>query len=82
MIKDELKLTPELALKLDRALGIEEGTMSSLQAYHETEKKIKAIGVLFGVKITVDKSLDKLSKVMPKKMEETDKLLANSSLNF
>jgi plasmid maintenance system antidote protein VapI len=32
-------LTPALSLKIDRALGLEEGTMLILQAYHEIKKE-------------------------------------------
>lgn len=37
--KGKRGLTPGLALKLDRALGLEEGTMFVLQAYYETRKE-------------------------------------------
>ncbi|MDY0905791.1 hypothetical protein [Pedobacter sp. CFBP9032] len=41
------------------------------------ESKIKAIGVT----IKVDKSLDKFSNVVPDKMKENAKILANTKLS-
>jgi addiction module HigA family antidote len=40
IIKGHRKLTTDIALKIDNALGLEDGTMSVLQALYET-KKIK-----------------------------------------
>jgi antitoxin HigA-1 len=36
--KGKRAITPELSLKIDRALGLEEGTMHILQAYYEIQK--------------------------------------------
>lgn len=36
--KGKRGITPELSLKIDRALGLEEGTMHILQAYYEIQK--------------------------------------------
>ncbi|MDR3697224.1 DUF6922 domain-containing protein [Mucilaginibacter sp.] len=36
IIKGKRKMTPEMAFKIDYALGLEEGTMGILQVYHET----------------------------------------------
>jgi plasmid maintenance system antidote protein VapI len=36
IIKGKRKMTPEVALKIDYALGLEESTMGILQAYYET----------------------------------------------
>ena len=36
--KGKRSITPQLSLKIDRALGLEEGTMHILQAYYEIEK--------------------------------------------
>jgi antitoxin HigA-1 len=36
--KGKRAITPELSLKIDRALGLEEGTMYILQAYYEIQK--------------------------------------------
>jgi hypothetical protein len=47
-----------------------------------SKKKIKAIGILFGVKITVDKTLDKYAKISSEKVAESNQLLANSTFNF
>ncbi len=38
IVKGHRKLTPEVALKIDLALGLEEGTMAVLQALYETQK--------------------------------------------
>lgn len=45
------------------------------------ESKIKAIGKAIGVTIKVDKSLDKFSNVVPDKMKENAKILANTKLS-
>jgi antitoxin HigA-1 len=37
IIKGKRKMTPEMALKIDYALGLEESTMGILQAYYETK---------------------------------------------
>jgi len=37
IIKGKRKMTPEMALKIDYALGLEESTMGVLQAYYETK---------------------------------------------
>ena len=43
--KGKRGLTPALSLKIDNALGLEEGTMLILQAYHEIRKeKEKGLG--------------------------------------
>lgn len=47
-----------------------------------SRKKIIAFGKTLGVNLKFDKSLDKYSKILPPKMEETDKLLANSTFDF
>ncbi len=39
--KGKRGLTPSLSLKIDRALGLEEGTMLILQAYYEIKKEIQ-----------------------------------------
>ncbi len=36
--KGKRTITPELSLKIDRALGLEDGTMHILQAYYEIQK--------------------------------------------
>ncbi len=36
--KGKRTITPELSLKIDRALGLEQGTMHILQAYYEIQK--------------------------------------------
>src|ERR1700678_2284711 len=36
IIKGKRKMTPEVALKIDAALGLEESTMGILQVYYET----------------------------------------------
>jgi hypothetical protein len=46
-----------------------------------TSKKIKEIGKALGVNLKVDKTLDKISNIVPEKMKETDKLLSNSKFN-
>ncbi len=46
------------------------------------EKKIIKFAKTLGLDLTFDKSLDKYSKILPPKMEETEKLLANSNLSF
>lgn len=45
-------------------------------------KKAIALGKTFGLNLKFDKSLDKYSKILPPKMEEIDRLLANSDLKF
>lgn len=47
-----------------------------------SKKKIKVIGALHGVKITVDKTLDKYAKIKVEKLAESNQLLANSTFNF
>lgn len=47
-----------------------------------SKKKIRAIGASLGVKLTVDKTLDKYSKITVEKLVESNKLLANSIVNF
>ncbi len=46
------------------------------------KKKLMEIGKSLGVTLVVDKTLDKYSKILPPKAEETDKLLANSNFTF
>ena len=47
-----------------------------------TTKKIKEAGKNLGVKITLDKTLDKFSNLVPDKMKENDELLANTVFSF
>lgn len=47
-----------------------------------TKKRIKEIGKILGVNLTIDKTLSKYSKVVPPKIEESNKLLANSTFNL
>lgn len=47
-----------------------------------TKKRIKEIGKLLGVNLTIDKTLVKYAKVVPEKVEESNKLLANSTFEL
>ncbi|NQX37681.1 hypothetical protein SAMN05421820_103324 [Pedobacter steynii] len=47
-----------------------------------SRKKLKAIGISLGVKITVDKTLNKYAKITSGKTIESNELLANSIFNF
>lgn len=47
-----------------------------------SKKKIKAFAKSLGVNLTVDKTLGKYSKSVPEKMEESDRILANSNFHF
>lgn len=47
-----------------------------------SKKKIKAIGASLGIKLTIDKTLDKYSSITVEKLIESNTLLSNSTVNF
>lgn len=47
-----------------------------------SKKTTREIGKMFGVNLTIDKTLGKYAKTVPEKFEKSDKLLANSTFNF
>lgn len=47
-----------------------------------SKKRIKEIGKSLGVNLTFDKTLDKYSKIVPEKIEQSNKLFANAKLDF
>lgn len=47
-----------------------------------SKKRMKEIGKLLGVNLTIDKTLDQYSRIVPEKVKEHSELISNMKFNF